>query len=545
MMGHTVRLICLDPDHCRTMTRNVTTPANVTVPGVVINDDGSMRIDIRADWFCGRQHVQSVCAAAVPCCHWAAGACQSSVSESVVTVSGTPGDPSSMTCATHPMSVSPPPATANAPAVPVPPGSAIVVLGDSWASYDRTGEFAAVIGARGGVTVRNIAVPGTTCTDWATTRRTELITAVRDPNVRWAWLICGGNDVMAKMQSGVCSPTDLDGCFAGIKADYRRVVELVHSTNPGVRVAGFGYEITPMRSGAGRLGSWAMKNAIFPGRAQSLVDDVDRELPYFNAADLRGALQAAGGVAGAAVGRPVMSTGSPDQYYADTMHPSPAGYRVVFTAWWDRYWCREFRTPSQCAGASPAAPVPTPVRPATPAGTGTLVVSQDDDNSGFPIAGIVIGAAIVVAAAFAVAVASRAQKRKLSKNENERNAYSPPVLSTGAVAAGPQRPGEGQGMGEGNPSFSRPNTAPRSTPPQRTLRRGSSDPSAVSASSNGHNPLKGVFPGGRGTPPRPTPPAHISPIGSLSPDGYYPGSGKNSQPPAPRTAARVTASGNI
>ena len=78
---------------------------------------------------------------------------------------------------------------------------------------------------------------------------------------------------------------------------------------------------------------------------QATMEKVARTLPAGNkgrytVVDLQGTLQKAGGVPGAAVGRPNNTAFSPSRFMADCIHANNEGFGLIFAALWDAYFAK-------------------------------------------------------------------------------------------------------------------------------------------------------------------------------------------------------------
>lgn len=234
----------------------------------------------------------------------------------------------------------------------------VVMAGDSWADYIGipNREFPAVFRERGDTrNIRNIAVAGTTCAQWATGNRLEaLLDAVREPDVTHVWMICGGNDAQFHLVG--CRPQEecIKEVTDKMTVDLGTIVDAVKEANDKVRVVGFGYDFM----GFGTIIGNVLSRAILPAcegaagctnseieKLQGVYDHLGRTKSNFDVVNLLGALQAAAGVPGAAIGSPVVGEWSPNKYFDLTaIHPTAEGYRIVFEALYDLYFAKTKQT---------------------------------------------------------------------------------------------------------------------------------------------------------------------------------------------------------
>jgi len=231
----------------------------------------------------------------------------------------------------------------------------VVVAGDSWADYIGipNREFPAVFERRGDTrTINNIAVAGTTCAQWATGNRLQaLLNAVKpETGATHLWMICGGNDAQFELIG--CSPQEecIKRVTDKMTEDLGYILDQVKEANPQLRVVGFGYDLMGFGTIIGNILSRAILPACSGGaqcvnseisKIQGVYDSLGATKSNFDALNLLGSLQAHAGVAGAAVGSPVLSEWSPNNMFDfTTIHPTAEGYRVVFENLYDLYFAK-------------------------------------------------------------------------------------------------------------------------------------------------------------------------------------------------------------
>jgi len=231
----------------------------------------------------------------------------------------------------------------------------VVVGGDSWADYIGipNTEFPAVFESRGDTrTINNIAVAGTTCAQWATGNRLQaLLNAVKpETGATHLWMICGGNDAQFELIG--CSPQDecIKKVTDKMTVDLGHILDEVKRVNPQLRVVGFGYDLMGFGSIIGNVLSRAILPACNGGAQcvnsdisllQGVYDTLGAAKTNFDVVNLLGSLQAHVGVAGAAVGSPVLDQWSPNNLFDFTaIHPTREGYRVVFENLYDLYFAK-------------------------------------------------------------------------------------------------------------------------------------------------------------------------------------------------------------
>lgn len=268
----------------------------------------------------------------------------------------------------------------------------VVVFGDSWASLGAP-YLAEVLAERGHpeMTVANHGVGGSTAAGWAAKPNALPNAVTANPDAEFVWLSIGGNDVYDHFFEG--DPARLKGDNAH---NIRTILDALLAVHPDVKVVAFGYDfpnlvhLPCLEDAADQLGLPPPSGPLPQGLADLVslaanygcydqFDDVYAGIAaaYANVdfAPLWGTLQSAGGVAGA----PRIGLPSPTELMADCVHPTPAGFRAVMNAFYDRYWG------PLLDGADAPAP-PTPSCAAVPGEGSALALA--------PVAALVVGLGI-------------------------------------------------------------------------------------------------------------------------------------------------------
>eukprot|EP01060_Flectonema_neradi_P006504 TRINITY_DN1439_c1_g1_i1.p1 TRINITY_DN1439_c1_g1~~TRINITY_DN1439_c1_g1_i1.p1 ORF type:complete len:287 (+),score=33.76 TRINITY_DN1439_c1_g1_i1:55-861(+) len=229
-------------------------------------------------------------------------------------------------------------------------GRTVLMTGDSWADYlgipNRV--FPEVFEENNDPrTVKNIAIAGSTCRQWADWYLEDLKDAAKDPSVEIVWLTCGGNDALLRLPFCPDSQQECIGKVTEeIKRDMVTIYYAVMSVNPFARVVSFGYDIM----GFGGLICGLVPRLILPEcdndpfcvnsillSIQIGINEVAAHHSNYDSVNLLGSLQEAHCVPGAYTGNPVLSRFSPG-YDPSCIHPTKAGYKTIFTNFYTRYF---------------------------------------------------------------------------------------------------------------------------------------------------------------------------------------------------------------
>jgi lysophospholipase L1-like esterase len=219
--------------------------------------------------------------------------------------------------------------------------SDVVVFGDSWAegAADELEDALHDMGHRD-LDVDPQGIGGTTAEYWASLPSALPDAVSANADARWVWLSIGGNDLFAHYYAG-------NG--ANNAADYdnhlRVMLDAHFAAHPDVKVVMFGYDFVNFeQSEECILTAWtyfgtsitsAQVNQYFLDQVGGTLAAIGADYPNFTYVDTAwGALQAAGGVAGA----PNVLFPSPSEYMSDCIHPTSEGYTIVHEAWVGEYW---------------------------------------------------------------------------------------------------------------------------------------------------------------------------------------------------------------
>ena len=229
----------------------------------------------------------------------------------------------------------------------------IVAFGDSWAWLGYN-QFRDVFSAHN-MTTSLRAIPGTPAAYWALIEPNALVDAVDKAGANAVYLSIGGNDYLEGLPLGHA----VELLHVEMIKSTRVMLDRLFEERPHVQVFHFGYELLNWDScllckafGATELkgrgphlcpdttnvtcmttaqATWLQRKYIDEGLA-----DVYKDNPNYHGLNLLGTLQVAGGVAGASVGRPVMSEYSPEQYVRKAtgswscVHLTKAGYTALY-----------------------------------------------------------------------------------------------------------------------------------------------------------------------------------------------------------------------
>jgi len=229
----------------------------------------------------------------------------------------------------------------------------IIVFGDSWGTYGAA-SFEKMANSKG-LTVDNVAVSGSKASDWAADPNCLADVLANNPDARYVWLTIGGNDARPKMEAG----EPIDSIVAQVLADIIKFIEPAFALRPDIKLVTFGYDILfwdyPMcrstgdkmfvnycgpRSGADYIGCC---NRLFYTIQWECTDVLAAKYKQISSPNLLGSWQAAGGIPGAGIGKPVDGYFSPNEFTGPLklcLHANDKGYDVIFQNLWDLFFDR-------------------------------------------------------------------------------------------------------------------------------------------------------------------------------------------------------------
>lgn len=228
----------------------------------------------------------------------------------------------------------------------------VVVFGDSWGTEGKRA-FQNMFDKRGvKVTINNAAVGGTTAAGWA--RQPDSLKKEMAADTKHVWLTIGGNDAQADLPG--CGTKCIPKCINETLANSKVFLDPAFAAFPDANVVQFGYDILifnhfPTCGIKGLLlmpdckGQTTCVNTNFRHLQTDYVNQLGSYGGYKNHVpiDIAGAMQKAGGVAGADVGKPVLSQYSPYKFMqSNCIHANDEGFGHVFDAMWDRYWSKYY-----------------------------------------------------------------------------------------------------------------------------------------------------------------------------------------------------------
>eukprot|EP00937_MAST-01D_sp_MAST-1D-sp2_P002766 g2766.t1 len=232
-----------------------------------------------------------------------------------------------------------------------PPYKSVLSFGDSWAYLgDRAlNETLSAYGAQ----VHVDGIPGTPAAFWSTIAPKRLVKDVTTHKADAVLLSIGGDDFLEGLPFGL----DKDKLLSEMLASTTKVLDALFAAHPDVHVYQWGYEILDW-SGSSKckgLGDSELKSCCCPkGWADTecmtkiqadylqtrYVDVLAAQYSgkhNYHSVNVLGSLQVAGGVAGAAVGKPNWGQYSPTKYvYQDgvwaCLHLTHEGFAVMYQA---------------------------------------------------------------------------------------------------------------------------------------------------------------------------------------------------------------------
>eukprot|EP00928_Gymnodinium_smaydae_P041489 TRINITY_DN28076_c0_g1_i1.p1 TRINITY_DN28076_c0_g1~~TRINITY_DN28076_c0_g1_i1.p1 ORF type:complete len:324 (-),score=33.27 TRINITY_DN28076_c0_g1_i1:52-927(-) len=266
-------------------------------------------------------------------------------------------------------------------------GHSVLVFGDSWGALGPSYREVQDTFNRHGVaaSVLSTAVSGSSACGWAAQDEgMALVKSVRStfPNLPngpdFVWYTAGGNDLAYSSSLKACAGQakqfeDMVACLKSTAQEIMGCTETLLNNlwkaYPNVKVMHSGYDL-PCENAlcdysivglyeAGWCGSnHACINALMEQWHKFYVGGLMEryaDKPQYTGLNILGTCQKAGGVAGADVGKPVLSQGSPCQWEVVCIHPeygSPAGI-FVGEAMWELYFSLHVQPNSTSSGAKP------------------------------------------------------------------------------------------------------------------------------------------------------------------------------------------------
>eukprot|EP01059_Diplonema_ambulator_P011602 TRINITY_DN215_c0_g1_i1.p1 TRINITY_DN215_c0_g1~~TRINITY_DN215_c0_g1_i1.p1 ORF type:complete len:257 (+),score=94.13 TRINITY_DN215_c0_g1_i1:49-819(+) len=230
----------------------------------------------------------------------------------------------------------------------------VVIAGDSWGTEGHKA-FLQMLKEKGSqLTVEDIAVSGSTTEDWVKGRyMDDLKKAVAKPDTQVVWLTLMGNDAKNRLPGCAAEGGSSDHCTQKI-VEYvtprmDTILAAINTTNPNVRVVGFGYDILGCGKGNGVCD--LVPHALYPHcegnitcfnlqfeNLQYVWDNLSKTHSYVDSVNLLGSIQAGGGDPNATVGHPDLAKFSPnDLMQINCIHPNDKGFSFVFNNLWDLY----------------------------------------------------------------------------------------------------------------------------------------------------------------------------------------------------------------
>eukprot|EP01060_Flectonema_neradi_P015820 TRINITY_DN22468_c0_g1_i1.p1 TRINITY_DN22468_c0_g1~~TRINITY_DN22468_c0_g1_i1.p1 ORF type:complete len:255 (+),score=75.15 TRINITY_DN22468_c0_g1_i1:64-828(+) len=233
--------------------------------------------------------------------------------------------------------------------------SDIVIAGDSWGTEGRKAFLQMLKDHKSNLTVDDIAVSGSTTSNWVDNRYTEkLEKAVKQDDVKVVWLTLMGND--AKNELPVCGAEGekpakcVERVVNKVTPNMQKILDTIHTSNPKTRVVGFGYDV--MGFGIDNGACHLLPGIMFPScgdknatcfnenflALQTVWNGLGQRNEFVDVLDLAGSIQAGAGDKNASCGHPDLSEWSPAKYMqSNCIHPNDAGFGFIFSNMWDLY----------------------------------------------------------------------------------------------------------------------------------------------------------------------------------------------------------------
>ena len=228
----------------------------------------------------------------------------------------------------------------------------VVVFGDSWGTEGKKA-FQDMFDKRGvKVSINNVAVGGTTAAGWA--KQPDALKQAMDKDTKHVWVTIGGNDAQADLPG--CGAKCIPKCINETLANTKAFLDPAVAAFPDANIVQFGYDILLFDH---YFGCKIKGELLFPGckgktdcvntNFRHLQTDYVEKLAAYGGyknhvpLDLAGAMQKAGGVAGADIGKPVLSQYSPyKMMQSNCIHANDEGFGHVFDAMWDQYFSKYY-----------------------------------------------------------------------------------------------------------------------------------------------------------------------------------------------------------
>jgi hypothetical protein len=243
----------------------------------------------------------------------------------------------------------------------------VLVFGDSWGSFGPSYHEIQATFDRHNVsaTVKSAAKGGTRACQWASDP-TSLLQAAQDlfptDGPEFVWYTLGGNDLVdsdfLKCSAGAKTDAQNMACFANNTAKVTKCTELLFdqfiAKFPEAKIMQCGYDFPCLEGSCGGPhgggfsrnpycnGDIACANKFTVRWQGLLLDPLTAKYPQYTGLNILGAVQKAGGVAGAEVGKPVMDQGSPCNLMKSCVHPTygQVGATGVGEAFWDLFFSK-------------------------------------------------------------------------------------------------------------------------------------------------------------------------------------------------------------
>jgi len=228
----------------------------------------------------------------------------------------------------------------------------IIVFGDSWGTYGAV-SFQNMATSHG-LTVSNVAVSGSTAAEWAADPLSLKRVVDDNPDAKFVWLTIGGNDARPKMEKGI----PIAQIVKEVLVDIQTFLTPYLTAYPRLKLVTFGYDVLfwgyLMCQGTGEKmfmpycgpksgpNYITCANQLFYAIQFQCTDVLALNYPnQVFSPNLLGSWQAAGGVPGAGIGKPVDSVFSPNEFTGPTklcLHANDKGYDVIFANLWNLFF---------------------------------------------------------------------------------------------------------------------------------------------------------------------------------------------------------------
>lgn len=245
----------------------------------------------------------------------------------------------------------------------------VLVFGDSWGDTGPTWKTISDVFERNdqSADVRSAAVGGTTACGWAEDPNSladasqSLFPELPD-GPDFVWYTLGGNDLENEIYQACSSGAgDFDGAVDCVRAETAKVntcsatlMDAFFEAFPASRIMQCGYDIQcedtkcipSLEARCPFCGNnLTCANSVGVKFQEYLVGGMQARYdePQYTGINIQGAVQVAGGVAGAAVGAPVLDQGAPCEWETYCVHPTygtPAE-QAVGDAFWDLYFSKQ------------------------------------------------------------------------------------------------------------------------------------------------------------------------------------------------------------